>query len=62
MGERVLVIVWETYPGGDFEGLTAAAEAIVETLTIDPSTDPGPGASLTPGVGASPAPSEAPDA
>jgi len=62
VGERVLVIVWETYPGGDFEGLTAAAEAIVETLTIDPSTDPGPGASLTPGVGASPAPSEAPDA
>ena len=47
-GERVLVIAWETYPGGDFEGLTAAAEAVVETLTIDTSSDPGPGASLAP--------------
>lgn len=42
--ERVLVLAWETYPGGDFEGLTTAAEAIVETLTIGPGR-----------VGASPA-------
>lgn len=62
VGERVLVVAWEAYPGGDFEGLTAAAEAIVETLTIDASNDPGPGASLTPGAGASPIASEAPAA
>ena len=36
---RTLVAAWETYPGGDFEGLTAAAEALMATLSVDASTD-----------------------
>lgn len=39
LNDRTLVVSWESYPGGDFEGLTAAAEALVATLTVDASTD-----------------------
>jgi hypothetical protein len=36
---RTLVAAWETFPGGDFTGLTQAAEALMATLSVDVSTD-----------------------
>lgn len=64
---RTLVAAWESYPGGDFTGLTAAAEALMATLTVDVSTDDydptasfPPRPTLPPGAGpsASPVPAE----
>ena len=67
VGERTLVISWEAYTGADFEAFSAAAEAVVATLTIDASTDPGipsPAPTRGPAPSDSPAPaaSAAPDA
>jgi hypothetical protein len=45
VGERVLVVSYETFPGVPFEPFAEAAMEIIETLSIDPSTDPGPDAS-----------------
>lgn len=39
LNNRTLVASWEAYPGGDFEGLNAAAEELMATLTVDASTD-----------------------
>jgi hypothetical protein len=65
VGERTLVIAWEAYPGADFVALSAAAEAMISTLTIDASTDPGipdpaPTRAPTPSFSPTPAGSPAP--
>lgn len=49
VGERMLVVSYETFPGADFESFAAAAMTIIETLEIDPSTDPGPSPAVTVG-------------
>ena len=69
LNNRTLVLSWETYLGGDFETFSAAAEALVATLTVDPSTDtydphatPEPRPSVAPDASAAPEPGSSPAA
>ncbi len=57
---RTLVASWETYLGGDFETFSAEAEALLDTLTVDASTDDfDPTATFPPRPSPRPVPSDA---